>query len=112
MNVTEGSILKKEASELESGNQVVAAVLFHALEEDGEDETTKDSVFHEVLSISWCSISKGTLKRNCFLNTAVLKKVLAPGSVRILVPPYLGLSKEFGDLLEDEVFAKVEYWMH
>ena len=112
VNVSSGSRISKESSMLEKGQEVVAAILIDAVE-DGEDETNLAHRYQQACSHPQTGKPKKTPSQKewfvefcCSPNSSCCKVAEQLGI------NYLGLSEDFGNLLDDQVFEQVEYWFH
>ena len=97
---------------MERGSDVAASILIEAIE-DGEDETLMSRRLAEVSGGSArVEKSKQQTNKEWFVEFCCSSESSCSKVCQQLEVPYLGLSVDFGDLLDDGVFAQVEYWFH
>ena len=112
VNIAHGSRISRESLDLEKGNEVVAAILIDAAEE-GEDEENLSFRYQEACSQN--PVTKPSSMRHqkewfvefCCASSSSCCTVAQQPSINCL-----GLSENFGDLQDHQVFEQVEYWFH
>ena len=112
INIASGDQIRKSSAGLERGSEVVAAILMEAIEQgENEEELSRQfsSICKEVTSVSKTKTKPQVewFVEFCCSSTSPCSTV----SQQLHVP-YLGLSSDFGDLLNDDVFEQVMYWFH
>ena len=115
INVAKGPSFEVQTRGLERGNEVVAGILIDSLDRGDHNEEslalklqtacaalTQPRHVHkpESRSTEW-------FVEFCCSETSSCGKVCQQLGI-----PYLGLSREFGDVLDPTVFCQIEYWMH
>lgn len=112
INIAHGSQISRESQELEKGKEVVAAILIDAAEE-GEDEENLSFRYQEVCSRTPVTKpSKMKHQKEWFVEFCCASSSSCCTVAQQLNVDYLGLSEDFGDLLDHQVFEQVEYWFH
>ena len=112
VNIAHGSRISRESHELEKGNEVVAAILIDAAEE-GEDEENLSFRYQEACSQT--AVTKPSSmkhQKDWFVEFCCASSSSCCTVAQQLNIDYLGLSEDFGDLQDHQVFEQVVFWFH
>ena len=108
-----GSFVSKHSNDIERGNEVVAGVLVECLENGDGIESQLAERFHSVCqSLVAPTKNKSDNPKEWFVEFCCSSTSSCCLVAQHFEIPYLGLSKDFGDILDDGVYEQIEYWMH
>ena len=110
ISISKGSLVSQQALYLERGKDVAASILLEAVE-NGDDEMIMSRRLEEVSGgVNPTQKPKVNPKKEWFVEFCCSSISSCCKVCQQLEIPYLGLSIDFGDMLDDGVFDQVEFW--
>ena len=111
IHVAEGQVVQETSQELERGKEAIAAILVEAIEAgENEDELSQllNTIYRQATAFN--PKVKNTHKTEWFVEFGCSSNSSCKPVAKQLHIPYLGLSMDFGNLLDPDVFQQVEFW--
>ena len=110
ISISKGSLVSQQALYLERGKDVAASILLEAVE-NGDDEMIMSRRLDEVSGgVNPTQKPKVNPKKEWFVEFCCSSTSSCCKVCQQLEIPYLGLSIDFGHMLDDGVFDQVEFW--